>query len=196
MKDAWPVKAQGLGGRHYRGESHRPELRHLLRRIHLRRRHASSTRRPARCPAATTSSPATPTAPRAWRVDLDVVAHAGASAASTRDRISTTDDLVWAFPQPEPNPYQLEWDDLIDAIRQDKPYNEANAAPRPAWSRRWAAWPPTPGQVVTYDQILNCDHEFAPDVDKLTMDSPAPLQAGPDGKYPIPQPGIVTKREF
>ena len=35
------------------------------------------------------------------------------------------DDVVWALSdQPEPNPYQIEWDDLIDAIRKDKPYNE------------------------------------------------------------------------
>ena len=33
-------------------------------------------------------------------------------------------NVAWAFPAPEPNPYQLEWDDLIDAIRKDKPYNE------------------------------------------------------------------------
>ena len=26
--------------------------------------------------------------------------------------------------KPEPNPYQMEWDDLIAAIREDKPYNE------------------------------------------------------------------------
>ena len=52
------------------------------------------------------------------------------------------------------------------------------------------------GQVITRDQMLNHDHEFAPDVDKLTMDSPAPLRAGPDGKYPLPQPGITTQREF
>jgi hypothetical protein len=34
-------------------------------------------------------------------------------------------DLTWAYPQPEKNPYQLEWDDLIDAIRKGKPCNEA-----------------------------------------------------------------------
>ncbi len=26
-------------------------------------------------------------------------------------------ELTWAYPQPEKNPYQLEWDHLIDAIR-------------------------------------------------------------------------------
>jgi hypothetical protein len=44
--------------------------------------------------------------------------------------------------------------------------------------------------------MLNCEHEFAPQVDKLTMDSPAPLQLGPDGKYPVPQPGINQQREY
>ena len=33
-------------------------------------------------------------------------------------------DMVWEYPPPEPNPYQVEWDDLIDAIVNDKPYNE------------------------------------------------------------------------
>ena len=51
-------------------------------------------------------------------------------------------------------------------------------------------------QVIHRDQILNHDHEFAPDVDKLAMDSPAPLESGPEGKYPVPQPGINRKREF
>ena len=52
------------------------------------------------------------------------------------------------------------------------------------------------GQIVTYDQILNSDHEFAPDVDKLVLGGPAPLQPDADGKYPIPLPGIIKKREY
>ena len=52
------------------------------------------------------------------------------------------------------------------------------------------------GQVVTFDEMLNREHEFAPSVDKLTMDSPAPLSGPADGKYPVPQPGIMTKREY
>ena len=31
------------------------------------------------------------------------------------------------------------------------------------------------GQEVTFDQILNSDHEFAPNLDKLTMTSDAPF---------------------
>jgi hypothetical protein len=52
------------------------------------------------------------------------------------------------------------------------------------------------GQIITFDQALNCEHEFAPNVDKLTMDSPAPLRLNSDGNYPVPQPGILKDREY
>ena len=52
------------------------------------------------------------------------------------------------------------------------------------------------GQVITYDQMLNHPHEFAPQVDQLTADSPSPLPPDSEGKYPIPQPGITTEREY
>ena len=52
------------------------------------------------------------------------------------------------------------------------------------------------GVEVTYEESLNSDQEYAPGVDKFTMDSPAPIQADADGRYPVPQPGIVTKREY
>ena len=52
------------------------------------------------------------------------------------------------------------------------------------------------GQEITYEQILNCDHEMAPGLDKLTMDSPAPLRANSEGRYPVPQPGIVKDQEY
>ena len=52
------------------------------------------------------------------------------------------------------------------------------------------------GQIITFDQMRNSSHEFAPDGDKLTMDSPAPLRLGSDGKYPVPEPGVKKGREY
>lgn len=52
------------------------------------------------------------------------------------------------------------------------------------------------GRVVTWDEALNHDHEFAPGLDKLTMDSPAPLPLGDREKYPLPQPGVDPQREY
>ncbi len=104
--------------------------------------------------------------------------------------------MLWAFPQPEPNPYQLEWDDLIEAIRNDKPYNEVKRGAEASLVTSMGRMAAHTGQIVTYEEMLNCDHEFAPDVDKLTMDSPAPLLADADGKYAVPEPGVKKNREY
>ena len=52
------------------------------------------------------------------------------------------------------------------------------------------------GRIVTFDEMLQCDQEYAPGVDKFNDDSPAPVQADADGRYPVPQPGIITQREY
>jgi hypothetical protein len=104
--------------------------------------------------------------------------------------------MTWAFPQPEPNPYQLEWDDLIEAIRKDKPYNEARRGAVASLVTSMGRMAAHTGQVITYEDMLNVEHEFAPDVEKLAMNSPAPQQAGPEGKYPCPEPEVKKNREY
>ena len=106
--------------------------------------------------------------------------------------------MIWEskVPPDEGNPYQNEWNDLVDAIRNDKPYNEVKRGVEASLVTSLGRMAAHTGQEITFEEMLNSEHEFAPGVDKLTMDSPAPLQAGPDGKYPIPQPGIVTTREY
>lgn len=52
------------------------------------------------------------------------------------------------------------------------------------------------GRIVTLDEILKHGHEFAPDVDKLTMDASAPLRLGDNGLYPVPMPGVKRDREY
>jgi predicted dehydrogenase len=106
-------------------------------------------------------------------------------------------DITWAFPQPEPNPYQVEWDDLIHAIRKDKLYNEVKRGAEASLVTSMGRMAAHTGQVITFDDMLNCKCEFAPDVDKLTMTSAAPLQLDKLTKrYPAPQPGIVRDREY
>jgi hypothetical protein len=45
------------------------------------------------------------------------------------------------------------------------------------------------GQVVTWDEIMKSDFQFCNYLDTLNVDSPAPVQAGPDGQFPVPIPG-------
>ena len=105
----------------------------------------------------------------------------------------TRANMLWAFPQPEKSPYQLEWDDLMSAIRQDQKYNEVSRGAIASLVTSMGRMAAHTGQVITYEDMLNCPHEFAPDVDKLTMESAAPLKTGSDGKYPGARAGRQTR---
>jgi hypothetical protein len=43
--------------------------------------------------------------------------------------------------------------------------------------------------------MLNSEREYAPGIENWTMDSPPPVLADADGKYPVPMPGI-KKEEY
>jgi predicted dehydrogenase len=193
MKDGWPVQAQGLGGRHFRGKSvdqnfDTYSVEHTFAdgaKLQLYGR----------------------TMPGCYEEFASYVhgtkGMAAISGAGSPGRCviykgqnPVKSDIVWKSTTHEPNVYQAEWDALIDAIRQDRPYNEAKRGAEASLVSSMGRMAAHTGRVVTYDQILNLDHEFAPNVDKLTMDSAAPLLVGSDGKYPVPQPGITTQREF
>lgn len=106
------------------------------------------------------------------------------------------EDLIWECAKPEADPYQLEWDDLMTAIRNDKPYNEGERGAKSSLVTAMGRMACHTGQVVTYEDMLNCEHEFAPNADKLTLDGPSPLMADANGKYPVPNPGINARREY
>ena len=100
------------------------------------------------------------------------------------------------MPADQKNPYQNEWNDLIEAIRKDTPYNETEYGVKASLVTSLGRMAAHTGQEITYEQILNSDHEMAPGLDRITMDSAAPLVADAKGRYPMPQPGIVTQREY
>ena len=86
--------------------------------------------------------------------------------------------------------------DLMDAIRNDKPYSEVQRGVEASLVTSMGRMAAHTGQEIAYDEILNSKHEFAPGLDKLTMDSEAPLKAGPNGRYPVPEPGITKTTEY
>ena len=84
----------------------------------------------------------------------------------------------------------------MDAIRDDKPYNEAKRGVEASLVSSMGRMAARTGRKITFEEMLQCELEMAPGVDKLTMDSPAPLIADASGRYPVPQPGILTTREY
>jgi hypothetical protein len=94
------------------------------------------------------------------------------------------------------DPYQNEWDELIEAIRNNKPYNEAKRGVEASITSNLGRMAAHTGQEVTFEQALNAEQEMAPGIENWTMDSPPPVKSDKDGKYPVPQPGITKNREY
>lgn len=194
MKNDWPVQAIASGGRHYRGDSVDQNFDTYSIEYTF--------------PDGTKLFVGGRTIPGCYQ-DFASYAHgtkglgviSSASHWPAKSRIykgHNEDDanLQWAFPQPEKNnPYELEWDHLITAIRENQTYNEVERGCKASLVTSMGRMAAHTGQVITYDQILNSDHEFAPGIADLTMESESPLKAK-DGKYSIPLPGLVKNREY
>ena len=204
MKGAWPVEAMAIGGRHYRGNSldqnfdvyaveyTYPDGTKLFfdgRNMPGVHNEFASYIHGSKGSAVVSTSSHTPGRTRIYKGQK-------IPRIDGRQPIPQDESLVWSFPQPEISPYDWEWEDLIAAIREDKPYNEVKRGAEASMVASMGRLAAHTGQLVTFDQMLNHEHEFAPGVDKLTLDGPAPLRLGPDGRYPVPQPGINKTREY
>jgi predicted dehydrogenase len=198
MKEAWPVEAKGYGGRHYRGDfvdqnfdSYTTEYIFAdgARLILEGRGMAGCDNEFASYVHGAKNSA--------------VISQSGhwpsrARILKGQDTSRGNQDVVWRFgrERSEHNPYQVEWDDLLTAIKEDRSYNEVERGAKASLVTAMGRYACHTGQTVTFDEMLNHQHEFAPDVDKLTLEGPAPLLADAEGKYAIPQPGLKTNREY
>ena len=137
VKGAWPVSCQGQGGRqvrtlpdqlfdHYLVEYTFPDGTRLM----------AEGRHMDQC----------------WGFFGDMI-HGAKGCAVLGEGISdpriyrghqpTPQNLAWKYDGPPCHHYQVEHDMLFDAIRHDKPYNEANRCATRRWSASWAGWPPS-----------------------------------------------------
>jgi predicted dehydrogenase len=106
-----------------------------------------------------------------------------------KDQHTDRSNVAWRPPKETVNPWQAEWDVLLNAIRHNKPHNELR---RVAYSNLGAMMGRAAvhmGRVVTWDEMMASRFRFAPEADQLTATSPAPVQADAQGRYPAPVPG-------
>jgi len=194
MKNAWPVKAQALGGRHFRGDyiDQNFDTYAVEYTFEDGAKLFFDGRTMTGC-----------------RNDMSSVVHASkgsaivSEAGHTPGKVRTFKgqrqhrrDVVWAYPQPEQNPYQLEWDDLVDAIVNNLPYNEVPRGVEASVVSNMGRMAAHTGQEITYQQALDSPHELAPGVASFTPDGPAPVMPDADGKYPVPMPGVNRETEY
>ncbi|NOX53362.1 MAG: gfo/Idh/MocA family oxidoreductase, partial [Planctomycetes bacterium] len=102
-----------------------------------------------------------------------------------------TDKVIWRYDGPKVNPYQIEHDLLFEAIREDKPYNETERSAYAAMTGILGRMAAESGKLVTWEQAMKSNLVLAPGLDEYTMESEPPVKPDAEGHYPVAMPGIT-----
>lgn len=86
------------------------------------------------------------------------------------------------------NSYQIEHDRLFDAIRNDRPFNEAARGAESTMTAILGRMAAYSGRTLTWQQAIHSEKPLTTEAE--TWNAPPPVQPGPDGGYEIPVPGI------
>lgn len=192
VKDAWPVSAQGQGGREVRTEADQmfdhfaveysfPDGTRML----------AQGRHMAGC----------------WGFFGDVVHGTKGSAVlgegigdphiydvhvGCKDYTNRTKKPIWQHNGPKPGGHQVEHDVLFEAIRQDRPHNETQRSAYAAMTGILGRMAAESGKEITWEEALASNVEQAPGLEQIeSLDAPAPVMPDEKGRYPVAVPGFT-----
>jgi predicted dehydrogenase len=187
-KNAWPVAAQGFGGQCY------AEAGNLLDHYAIEYTFADGaklfafSRHMNGC----------------WQTYSDY-AHGSKGSAVIMTNLATPkprlfkgqriadEDVVWQYGRKEPSPYREEWQRLVDAIREDKPHNEARRAAEANLVAIMGRMATHTGASMTWDEAMHSNFQYVHDIDRMTAETPAPIQPDANGTYLAPKPGLAKE---
>ncbi len=94
--------------------------------------------------------------------------------------------VLWKFEGPNPNPYQVEHDELHAAIRDGRQLNNAVYGTHASFAAVLGRLATYSGKPWKFDQAITMTYRTMPE--NLTWETPAPVQRDKDGGYAIPMP--------
>lgn len=183
VKNAWPVSVQGQGGRQARIENDQ-----LFDHYSVEYSFADGTRLMAQGRHMT----------NCWNFFGNVI-HGTKGCAVLGEGIEkprlykghlpTAENQIWDYKQKYASAYQIEHDLFFDAIRSNKPYNEADRSARSCLTAIMGRMAAESGQQITWEKAMLSNTELAPGLDNLKWDGAAPVQPDSQGRYPVAIPG-------
>ena len=183
VKNAWPVSAQGHGGRQVRTAADQ-----LFDHYAVEYSFADGTRMFAQGRHMD----------KCWNFWGDVIHGAKGSAVlgeGVRDPLvykghnRTKENVIWRYKGEKVDPYQVELDRLVEAIRQNKRYNETERCAYAALAGILGRMAAESGKEITWKQALASNLVQAPGLESFTMDTDPPVVPDAKGQYPIAMPG-------
>jgi len=110
-----------------------------------------------------------------------------------KDQRCAPDNVAWRAEKELCTHWQAEWNVLLDAIRNNKPHNEAKRAALSNLADIMGRAAVHSGKVITWDQAMASNFQFCPNIESLTENSEPPIKADERGHYPVPVPGQWTE---
>ena len=110
-----------------------------------------------------------------------------------KDQRLTPDNILWKPEAERQSPYRVEWNELLNAIRKNQPYNELK---RSAYSNLAAIMGQAAvhmGRIITWQEAMASKFQYCPNAGELNDSSPAPVRADAQGRYPAPVPGVWSE---
>ena len=182
MGNTHPVRAQGMGGRQVRNKKINGQI---FDHHFIEYEYADGTRMFSQSRQI----------PQCWRSVSESITGTKGEAHFERGRFSITGpNATNKRLRKGEDGHQLEHYPLFKAIRNNLPYNEAEHGANATMTAILGRMSNYSGQAVTWDEAMASDMTLVPD-DLVSFDSPAPVQADADGRYPIAIPGVTKPYE-
>ena len=168
MKNEYPVRAIGLGGRQVRTG---PEYGNIYDHFSVVYEYGNGVRLFSNCRQQKGC---------ASNLSANVLGTKGRALLSERRKgLAIHADQDWLYDGPKPNMYQVEHDELFASIRDGKPINNGEYMAHStllAIMGRMAAYT---GQLITWQQALNSKEDLSPPAYDWNVKLPAPAVAMP-----------------
>lgn len=114
-----------------------------------------------------------------------------AEMSTTRCALKSGDKVIWESPRRRGkdylSPYQVEWNDLMDAIAKDQPYGEADYGATSTMTAILGRFATYSGKEIAWDDAFNSNRVQTTDAE--SWDAEAPISPNEDGGYEIAMPG-------
>lgn len=178
IKDAHPIRAQGMGGRQVRNAKRHGQI---FDHHFVEYEYADGSRMISQCRQI----------PGCWpSISEHALGNKGlADLANDSNSFIIKGANPWQHPIKDRgiDPYQQEHNDWFDAIRNDKPYNEAETGAISTMTAIMGRMATYSGKMVAWEKAINSQLELLPK--EFSWDAMPLVLPDADGWYPVAMPG-------
>jgi len=166
VKNAYPISAQGMGGREVRTAE---EFGEIYDHHAVEFEYADGSRMFSYCRHM----------PQCWGSVSEHVQGTKGSADISGASIQVNGESAWKYRGENNNPYQTEHDDLIASIRSGNPLNEGENGARSSLTAILGRMATYSGRMIGWDEALNSQLSLAPKQYAFDASPPTPAVAVP-----------------